>query len=224
MSRRTLRSPLRYERLPLHEDDDSLDACPLLDKSEDDRLRVAAPWIVRLGHRLPLVNRFTTRSVYAHYLTPRRKKRSILRCIYWTVFCFPYACLFLVIVASLCFPSYTHRPPHYVQLRQRAEQSREPGRANINNEKVFIAASIYEKEGALTSGAWGQSMTELVDLLGPDNVHVSLYENDADAISKESLVRFKQLLPCMSPFARQPMGVTCPTTNTFNACTPTNKN
>ncbi|PVI04598.1 glycosyltransferase family 69 protein [Periconia macrospinosa] len=157
---------------------------------------VASSWVARLGSRLPLVKGFTDRRVYTHYLTPRRRKRSVLRCIYWTVFFFPYACLFLVLVASVFFPSYTHRPQHYTDLRNRAEQSRAPGRANINNEKVFIAASIYEKEGALTSGAWGESLTELVDLLGPDNVHLSVYENDADQLTKESLARFERMLPC----------------------------
>ena len=206
--RRTLRSPLHhYERLPVHddfEDDENRDELPsrpdTCPYTKPDGARpgaaVASSWAARLGSRLPLVKGFTDRRVYTHYLTPRRRKRSVLRCIYWTVFFFPYACLFLVLVASVFFPSYTHRPQHYTDLRIRTQQSRTPGRANINNEKVFIAASIYEKQGALTSGAWGESLTELVHLLGPDNVHLSVYENDADQLTKESLARFERMLPC----------------------------
>ncbi|CAI6334360.1 unnamed protein product [Periconia digitata] len=177
-------------------DDDDND-----DGHYDDKWRGGskkASWAGWLGGGVPLptVKGFTNRKIYAHYLTPRRRKRSVLRCIYWTVFSFPYACLFLVLIAATLFPSYTYHPPHYTELRRRAEASREPGRANVYNEKVFIAASIYEKEGALTSGAWGNSMRELVDLLGPENVHLSLYENDADGLTKQSLARFERNLPC----------------------------
>jgi ZIP family zinc transporter len=134
-------------------------------------------WLGRLGHSIPGVHKLADPSVCAHYITPRRRKRSVLRLIYYVVFSVPYVCLFLVLVVGVFFPSYTHLPAHYKELRQRA----------LASEKVFIAASIYEREGELTAGAWGKSVLGLIDLLGPQNVHFSLYENDADDITKESL-------------------------------------
>ncbi|KAF1961690.1 hypothetical protein CC80DRAFT_401759 [Byssothecium circinans] len=179
-----------YERLPTDEDLDSF--------AELQRQSPRSSWLNRLYITLPGLDKLTSRSVYAHYVTPRRRKRSVLRAIYWTVFSFPYLCLFLVLIAGTLFPSYTHRPAHYNELRQRAIRTNFPGRANINNEKIFIAASIYEEEGKLTSGAWGRSVLELVHLLGPQNVYLSLYENDADRLTKESLARFEKNVTCNS--------------------------
>lgn len=144
-------------------------------------------WLGRLGNSFPSVNKFAYTSVYAHYITPRRRKRSVLRLIYYALFSVPYLCLFLVLFAAVVFPSYTHRPAHYNELRKRALATDAPGRANVHNQKVFIAAAIYEQEGALTAGAWGEEVLQLVDLLGPQNVHLSIYENDADEVTKQSL-------------------------------------
>jgi hypothetical protein len=38
----------------------------------------------------------------------------------------------------------------------------------------------------------------LVELLGPDNVHLSVYENDADPTAKEALEQLKSKLNCQS--------------------------
>ncbi|KAF2634736.1 hypothetical protein P280DRAFT_474340 [Massarina eburnea CBS 473.64] len=176
-----------YELLPASEGPDAL-----------QRPTSRSTWLQNLYSTLPGVDKLTNRSVYAHYVTPRRRKRSVLRCIYWSIFSIPYLCLFLVLIAGTLFPSYTHQPAHYNALRQRAVRSSTPGRANVNNEKIFIAASIYEEEGLLSSGAWGRSVLELIDLLGPDNVHLSIYENDADALTKESLARFEKSVTCNS--------------------------
>jgi hypothetical protein len=135
-------------------------------------------------------------SAFAQSLTPRRRLRSIPRTIYWTAFFLPYFIVFLVLFASIVFPSYTSRPAHYNELRKLSESSTNPGRVNPNNEKVFITASLYEKDGELTGGAWGEEILALVDLLGPDNVYVSIYENDPDPLTRKSLSHFAKTMPC----------------------------
>jgi hypothetical protein len=61
---------------------------------------------------------------------------------------------------------------------------------------VFIAAAIYDPGGSLLNAAWANSVLGLVDLLGPDNVHLSIYENDADSAAKAALNRFKTNVSC----------------------------
>jgi hypothetical protein len=104
--------------------------------------------------------------------------------------------VFLLLFWGIFFPSYTHFPAHYEELRQRSLSSTEPGRANVHNEKVFIAATIYEENGELTSGPWGQSVLDLVDLIGPENTYLSIYENNPDDGTRESLHNYKERTPC----------------------------
>ena len=135
-------------------------------------------------------------STYVRYVTPRRRKRSLLRLLLLALLSAPLLFLFFALVATIFFPSYTNRPTHYDTLRQHSLRSNIPGRANPNNEKVFIAAAIFEEKGELTSGAWGKAVLDLVDLLGPQNVHLSIYENDADAVTQQSLTDLKERATC----------------------------
>lgn len=181
-----------YELLPRASAD--LDEFP--PAAQLERYEHHSSWLRRLSSKIPGIGRLVKPSVYAHYVTPRRKKRSVLRLLYWTVFSTPYLALVLVLVAGIFFPSYTYRPAHYRALRQWSEGSDQPGRANINNHKIFIAASIYEEAGELTAGAWGKAVLDLVDLLGPQNVYLSIYENDADEISRQSLNDMRKKATC----------------------------
>ncbi|KAL5119339.1 hypothetical protein ACEQ8H_002826 [Pleosporales sp. CAS-2024a] len=138
------------------------------------------------------------RAVYAHYVTPRRRKRSVLRLVYWSIFSIPYFLVFLVLFVAVFFPSYTVRPPHYNLLRQRALESDAPGRANPYQEKVFITAALYEEKGNLASGAWGKAVLQLIDLLGPEHVHLSIYEDNPDLETKQALVEFRDKVPSNS--------------------------
>lgn len=127
---------------------------------------------------------------------PRRLRRS-RRLLFFAFTGLPYFIIALVLLTSLLLPSYTRRPAHYRALSQRcAESNNKPGCANVNNEKVFIAASIYDEEGSLTGGPWGHAMLELVNLLGPDNVFLSVYENDADPKAQKSLDKFQEKVKC----------------------------
>ena len=62
--------------------------------------------------------------------------------------------------------------------------------------KIFIAATLYDAEGTLVGGDWGSAVTELVDLLGPANVHLSVYENDPDTRAKASLENLAKGISC----------------------------
>jgi hypothetical protein len=189
MSVKHRRSANDYELLPRDsfEDEDA--------KNYPDVHTPSPSWLSRIASTLRITN-FSNRAVYAHYVTPRRRKRSVLRLVYWSIFSFPYICAFLVLIASIFFPSYTVRPPHYNELRQRALSTDEPGRANPYSEKVFIAAALYEEKGHLVSGAWGKAVLSLIDLLGPEHVHLSIYEDNADLKTKQALVEFRQKVPC----------------------------
>jgi hypothetical protein len=189
MSTRRRRSTHEYEPLPRASSDS--DDFPQL-----DRPGYHSSWFQRLSSKVPGLRTLVNPSAYVHLVTPRRRKRSVLRLLYWTAFSTPYLVLFLVLFAGVFFPSYTHRPVHYNELRERSLRSQSPGRANPNNEKIFIAASIFEEKGELTSGAWGKAVLDLVDLLGPQNVHLSIYENDADYTTQQSLTDLKRSATC----------------------------
>lgn len=106
--------------------------------------------------------------------------------------------LALVIITGLFRPSYTQPPAHYQVLRRRALATQEQGRANPNSEKVFIAATIYDKEGRLVSGDWGIAVLDLVELLGYENVFLSIYENDSGSDAKATLRNFENKVKCKS--------------------------
>ncbi|KAF3914724.1 hypothetical protein AA313_de0208125 [Arthrobotrys entomopaga] len=89
----------------------------------------------------------------------------------------------LLVLIPILKPSYSNRPPHFTGK-------------NINNEKVFIAANI-EDEG-LIRGAWGKSVLDLIDLLGQENVFLSIYENDGGPGVKAALEELSTLVKCRS--------------------------
>lgn len=102
----------------------------------------------------------------------------------------------MIIITAIFNPSYTTRPAHYSALRKRALASRDPGRGNPENEKIFIAASIYDKGGKLASGPWGRALLNLIDLLGNRNVFLSIFENDAGQRAKDALFDLKDRVQC----------------------------
>lgn len=132
----------------------------------------------------------------------RRTRRRIIRrslscCLTSTMYIF----IILIVVATVFFPSYTHLPPHYRDLRNRALASDKPGRANVWNEKIFIATTMYDPDGKLLGGQWAENVFALIDLIGPENVYLSLYENDPDPGAAEAMVSFEKRLKCMSNLA-----------------------
>ena len=68
----------------------------------------------------------------------------------------------------------------------------------MNHEKVFIAANIVDEE--LVRGAWGQRILELVELLGQDNVFLSIYENDSGSGTRTALKELGEKAKCENGF------------------------
>ena len=104
--------------------------------------------------------------------------------------------LILITFTGIFRPSYTHLPPHYATLAAKSLESNEIGRANPSNEKIFLAISLYDKGGHLASGPWGQTVLDLIDLLGYDNVFLSIYENDSGDDGIAALDTFKAKVKC----------------------------
>lgn len=128
------------------------------------------------------------RKIWCQYLDLRRL------CFLFRSF-FAVAILLAVFVAVVR-PSYSSPPARYHELRRRVETSTEPGRANPGTEKVFIASSIYDHNGDLVRGAWGQNILELIHLLGPSNVFLSIYGNGAVPAAEVALNGLGQKTTC----------------------------
>lgn len=101
----------------------------------------------------------------------------------------------IVSLANGIYQSPYYTPPqHYRDLDGLLYASTLPGRGNINKEKVYIAANIIDED--LIRGAWGQSLLRLVDLLGHENVFVSIYENDSGNGTSAALQELQGRLLC----------------------------
>ena len=111
----------------------------------------------------------------------RRKTKSRRRRLCVCAFNFTFLVFLICVVISLLqgifLPSYSNPPQHYKDLVRRAQSSEEPGLGNPRGEKIFIASNIIQH--SLIRGAWGASLLNLIHYLGPENVFVSIYENDS---------------------------------------------
>ena len=144
---------------------DSLDASLDLEDQEVESTTIISKAHDDFRHGRSIINFGPTR--LSRSISSRRLRRARTwarrRCVQWPSFrhvCYILNALLVLIfllplLTALFDPSYTDPPPHYQLLRQRASNSTRSGRANIGNEKVFIAASIYDEGGKLVSGAWG---------------------------------------------------------------------
>jgi hypothetical protein len=106
-----------------------------------------------------------------------RWRRILVRCA-WTI---GLVILVLLIITPIWNPSYSQRPPHYTGT-------------NPRNESVFIAANIVDEK--MIRGAWGDAVVRLVDRIGPQNVFLSIYENDSGPGTKEALAELAQKVNC----------------------------
>lgn len=122
--------------------------------------------------------------------------RSFLR--KFALFCYLFFTTIgiIVVVGGIFFPGYTHLPPHYRALQEKASASNSPGRVNLQHQKVFIAASIYDKGGKLCGGAWAENVLELIQLLGPNNAFLSIYVNDSGPEAKKAIEDLERRVPC----------------------------
>ncbi|KAK5089501.1 hypothetical protein LTR70_001615 [Exophiala xenobiotica] len=106
------------------------------------------------------------------------------------------ALLLIVIMIGTFFPSYTRLPMHYRSLRARVRDGWEEGSANTHQEKVYIAATLFDPGGKLAAGDWAVNVLNLVHILGPENVYLSIYENDSGEEALEALSKLESRVAC----------------------------
>ncbi|KAI9802608.1 MAG: hypothetical protein M1833_001682 [Piccolia ochrophora] len=154
------------------------------------RLRLP-PWLTSL---FPPARRRQPRK--RHQLRPAKlsclRRRGVRHLCYSTgIF---LLMIFVLVIATCIFdPSYNNPPSHYRTLQQRITST---GNANPNGEQVYIAANIIDE--ALIRGAWGNAVLDLIDLLGPENVFLSIYENDSGPETTAALKDLERKVPCKS--------------------------
>lgn len=150
----------------------------------------------------PRPGRLTLKSDHRHFW--HRIRLYWLRTVCKAVLALVLLVCTLGLLCAVFFPSYSRPPAHYSELERRVR--REPtqdGRANINNERIFIAAALYDPGGRLVTGDWAESVRALIGILGPWNVHLSVYENDLDDKSKAALMHFKETLGCNNTIVQE---------------------
>lgn len=140
--------------------------------------------------------RFRSRGVRRSRGLASVRRRPCIRRLCFIFHCMTGIIFALVMFTALFRPSYTKPLSHYEYLRKKVEQSRDYGRANLDHQKIFIAASIHDKHGRLVQGAWGRALLQLIDLLGNQHVFLSIYENDAGEEAKKALDKFSKRVEC----------------------------
>ncbi|CAK4030317.1 glycosyltransferase family 69 [Lecanosticta acicola] len=173
-----------------YELDDFDDEPSLAPLTFTQRPRWWRPMPRRLGHR-----RGGSGSSLFTIHPPRRRRALLYRAVQLLALV-PHIVLSSIILCGIFFPSYSYPPERYLELRARVQE--QGLTANTNNEKVFIAASLYDREGEVVSGLWGQSVLHLIDILGKENVFLSIYENDPDEKAQEALDAFAKNVTCES--------------------------
>ncbi|KAL4874985.1 cryptococcal mannosyltransferase 1-domain-containing protein [Aspergillus karnatakaensis] len=164
--------------LPIH--NGSVDSLEIHDLQDVD---IKLDFLPRVTQGMSSILRYpfssATRGKYSLLVTaPRSYRRLLTRSCYSLFLIFSLIILLLALTSTL-YPSYTTPPPHYSALQHQILTSDQPARGNPQNEKIFIAASLYDPSGTLTRGHWATSVLDLITLLGEDNVFLSIYENDS---------------------------------------------
>jgi len=104
--------------------------------------------------------------------------------------------LSLMVIFGTFRPSYKHPPLHYDVLRASISGSHWGGRGNPGKEQIFISCALYDKNGHLADGSWGQNLLDFIDILGPENVFLSIYENDSGGAGATALLGLKSRVKC----------------------------
>ncbi|KAL5334533.1 cryptococcal mannosyltransferase 1-domain-containing protein [Aspergillus crustosus] len=162
----------------------------------------------KLLHQTPLISRFfgvnhsgyrrlsPNKPPFKPSRRPGRSRVCLNRRVCFFLQSFFAVILALILLSSALFPSYTRPPPHYTKLTNTILNSTESGRGNPRNEKVFIAASLYDRGGSIAGGQWGQRVLDLIHLLGSENVFLSIYENNSGQAGAGALLDLERRMPC----------------------------
>ncbi|KAF2813561.1 uncharacterized protein BDZ99DRAFT_507466 [Mytilinidion resinicola] len=111
--------------------------------------------------------------------------------------CLLYATLAFAVTSFLngiLRPSYVSPPKYHRQLASQIQESLKSSRGNKHGKNVFIAANIVNED--LIRGSRGENLLQLVGIVGPENVFVSIYENDAGDRTRDALMDLRDKLPC----------------------------
>ena len=184
---------VRTLELPVHEKASETETGPLARRRTSSLSQTAA---YLLGSPTPMSPFIGRRRRPPFWKSPRRCAFGVLRLTWLMSLCL----LALSVIVATFFPSYTKPPNHYHDLRAAAYRTAEPARANANNERVFIAASLHDPNGELVGGTWGRLVKELVDLLGPENTFVSIFESDGGDKGDQALREYDMDFPCEHKF------------------------
>ncbi|WEW61701.1 hypothetical protein PRK78_007193 [Emydomyces testavorans] len=150
-----------------------------------------------------LLRRCRTRIKYQSLLfnTRRTNLRRSSACswlLWFSRIALYFATLFVLVSAfeAVFYPSYQNPPKHYDTLRQKIVSSYNLGRGNVHNEKVFIAANIVDEK--MIRGPWSTALVKLIEILGEENVFVSIYQNDSGNGTSTALNELREHLLCNS--------------------------
>ena len=165
--------------------------------SQDTRFLRLPIWTHTWSRRARRRRQTTSTLSFVQFMLPSmRRRRSIPLCAVRTLAFLSYLVVVLVVLFGIFVPSYSHPPQHYVALQRKIEETDADGRGNSYNEKVFIAAAMNDHEGELLDGEWGMRLRQFIDILGPDNVFLSIYENDADQKAQLAMKSFAESVTC----------------------------
>lgn len=174
------------------------------------------PWWARILFLSPPRRRRPRLNRYRYFRSTRR------RCCQAFLFATTTA-LVLLIFTAIFRPSYTRQqypaawaplessirhgggetPATYWRLPpgEAGTKTTATGRGNPNNERIFIAANIVNAK--LIDQEWGWRVMELMDLLGPENVFLSVFENDSGPDTTRALKLLSQRITEHMPAAGQ---------------------
>ncbi len=136
--------------------------------------------------------------------TFRRNPRSFF--LTFLKYVFQLICAFVVLVPIFA-PSYKHPPAHYKAMESRCHggsKNAEAGCANPYNEQVFISITLYDAGGRLAGGRWGDSLLQLIHLIGDKNVFLSIYESNSGPEGEKALKSLKSRLRCRFSIVSDP--------------------
>ncbi|KAL4885324.1 cryptococcal mannosyltransferase 1-domain-containing protein [Aspergillus karnatakaensis] len=187
----------------------SIDSLGTLNLDEADFESQTIPSRGKLLNRTPLISRFWGSNHSSGYRRlniskPSLKSSKRLSCsricfgrrLYFFLQSFFGIILALILLSSTFSPSYTRPPPHYTALANTVHNSTDSGRGNPRDEKILIAASLYDRGGDIAGGQWGQRVLDLIHLLGRENVFLSIYENDSGSAGAGALRDLERRIPC----------------------------
>jgi hypothetical protein len=137
---------------------------------------------------------------------PRHLRRVFRKHAIYATFKYALVVLMALFVGTpFLAPSYMSPPPHYKELAARCSGANaKPGCANPLHERIFISVSLYDPVGQHANGPWGRALLDLINIIGKDNVFLSIYENDSGPEGVEALHELEKKVPCKKKIVYEP--------------------